>query len=227
MYIYSDKMSEEDGAKRIKISVDRSKEVEAERQKTEEAEKRAKELEARLQEKEAIIEQHATEQFAKEKEALEKQLKDAKMSEEEVLELMEKVDNPKSLETMQNLLPIMLEQAKKVEKDLTSKKLPSGKSTNPSESGNSNEAKTEKEIIQRLYAKRYDTSLTKQERDEVERQINQLWRSVMSNPSLSSLKKEGGSKKDFSTCPTCQTLNESPSGSKKVTCANCNKTYEV
>jgi len=214
-------MSENDDGqekkKTIRVEVDRSPEIEQLR-----LEKEA--LAQELTEKRAILEKQALTEIEKSKTEIMDMARIGKLTDEQLAEIEEKLQDPKNVEPIRKMVEIIKDNIEKVKNDIPKLKIPYGKAslTAPTGKGTENFS-DEKELISELYKTASDRSKTPEERKDAQDHIDILWKSLLKNPN----KRTVGKSVDVSMCPQCNNVNESARGQSKITCGKCGFEYKV
>lgn len=221
-------MSEEDVKKKgFRVEVDRSPEVERERLEKEKAEQKVKDLEAKLTEKDAILGQQALDAMEKRKTEIMDMARKGKLTDDQIAEIEEKMTDPKAVESIYTMVKIISDNVSAVKKELP--RIPSGKASITPPRHEGEDYDSEKELIADLYRKAYDpkarATTTMEERAEAVEKINQLWSSLLKNPTKTSNKRIF----DLSECPQCGFVNETlrNKAETEITCAKCGMKYKV
>lgn len=219
----SNEEENQDGKRKLRIEVDRSPELEKLRN-----EKNA--LESELQEKKAILEAQAMTQLEKDRTEIMDMAKIGKLTDEQIAEIQEKLEDPKQLESIKMMVKIISDSVEKVKTDLTKKKdAPSGKASLTASKGNGTNYETKAELINDLYFRAYDTKahVSAEEKEDAKQKIDQLWKSFMGNKTKTSMPTEELAKVlDITMCPSCGWANESRKNAVKVKCTKCGLEYK-
>jgi hypothetical protein len=214
----SNEEESQDGKKRITVAIDRSPEIERLRKENEA-------IASELKEKRAILEQQAMEQLEKHKTEIMDMARIGKLTDDQLAEIEEKLQDPKQVESIRMLVKIISDQVEKVKTDLPKRKIPDGKtSIIPPSTG---EPKDYRELINGLYQTAYGRGATAEQKKDATEKIDQLWKSFLGNKTKVGMKFEDlGNVLDITICPSCGWANESRKGSVIITCAKCGLDYK-
>jgi hypothetical protein len=210
---------------KIKVSVERSKEVdslheELERVKAElkaakdlgEAEKKTlsddkTRIENELKEKRAILEQQALAELEKVKAEILDMAKKGKLTDEQINEIEAKLEKPQNVTLVKDLVTMMVSTIKETPPPPKEPpKTPSGKAPIiPPTSGGGDEFNTSREIIDDIYRKiQFPTQYTKEEVEEAKKNRDKLLTAMIKGKSWEQLRAGQGMKTfKIRNCPNC------------------------
>lgn len=220
---------EEPEPTKIKVSVDRSKEVDALHEELEgikaelkaakdasEAEKKTlsdekTRIETELAEKKAILEQQALAAIEKEKTDILELAKKGKLTDEQINEIEVKLEKPQNVGLVKDFVTMLVSAAEKQTpppKEKEPPKTPSGKAPITPPSSGGDEFATSREVIDDIYRKvQNPRNYTKEEVEEAKKKRDQLLTSLIAGKAWSDLKagqRLSQSKIKITECPMCK-----------------------
>ena len=191
---------------KTKTELEASKKLGVDEKKILEDEK--KRIEDELKEKRAILEAQALKQLEEERNSIMELAKKSKLTEEQISDIEKKLEDPKSVGIVKDLITMLVSSTKETPLEGKKKETPSGKaSIVPPSSGEAGEGfETKQAVVDELYKRAYyfPNQYTKEQVEDAKKKIETLLRSMITGKSWKQMQ-EGERLPAFKMmeCPKC------------------------